>query len=1141
MNPTPRRFLSLMATMILATFVVSAESSTVNAQTGPYLSKTDSALEYLLIIAQTRSPESLSGELREAVTSVVETGSVRVSIRFDHKLSEAEIADLEALGLKFVRINAKVAHSGMVYGADLPVTALDAMKGRVDILRIESVWQPGDRGTLDLSVPEMNADDMWQLLDASMNNITGQGITVVDFDTGVDVFHPDFWNADGGAFAWIDTNMNGLFDPWIDAVDLNGNSSADADEALDFFDAEGAAGNNDGVYQADMDWLYNDANANGLRDYGTATGFVEADPTYGERLFIADDINGNNTLDVGENVIALGSSKIARTLNTGGLERVRGTDLILTDADTNGHGTSVCGIVNGGTIGRRHYVGVAPDAELLVADRRANDYTVYIPWASANGADVMIYEFGGWTGYFLDGSSNIEAAVDAAAATGIVQVVPAGNLGGSDKHAQDDVAASGNTNFAFNVQVTNPVIGQVWITALWRTTGNDVAFALTTPGMIPITVNLPAAPGDTNWHTTTTADGHTIGYRREDSSRGTAKYDITIVRGTVGLGVWTLEASNSSTSVEHVDVYISDDQTAWANGAVWTAFQSENNTITRPATADSAITVASYSTRGWGTAVGDLATFSPTGPRVDGQAIMDITAPGNFDIGAVYSKDADAGTLGAYDWFGGTSASGPHVAGASALLLQWDPTLTHAQIKTLLQQSARTDAFTGLTPNDEWGFGKLDVLAGVNEPPVADANGPYVVECAGTTMDVMLDGTGSSDPNAGDLLTYSWTTDCSGGSFSDATSPTPTLTMSSGDGCMDCTVSLTVTDLGGLSDTASAMVTVEDTIQPMIACPMDITVECTGQCGTEADDPQLSGFFTGVSASDSCDPMPMISNNAPPFFDLGPTVVTFTATDACGNFSSCTATVTVVDTTPPEIDVTLDRYDLWPPNHKLVDITATVTITDVCDPDASFYLAAVTSDEPDNGQADGNTIDDIQGVEPGTPDVEFQLRSERSGTGDGRTYTVFYTAYDACDTVPRNTTDVTVQVEVPHDRSGRAMSSTGFTRPGKDLVDTATSFALVVPSTEEFDAQLIDVATVQVGNTLSVIDWQDSWLSDVDQDGLLDLVVVYSVAEVQDLRAITEKKDSIAFRYETLDGEGYLVLDIFSLGRPVDSGPPPTE
>ncbi len=58
-------------------------------------------------------------------------------------------------------------------------------------------------------------------------------------------------------------------------------------------------------------------------------------------------------------------------------------------------------------------------------------------------------------------------------------------------------------------------------------------------------------------------------------------------------------------------MYISDDRTSWSGGAVWTSFQSNQTTITLPATADSAIVVAAYSTRGG--VFGDLAGFSPEG------------------------------------------------------------------------------------------------------------------------------------------------------------------------------------------------------------------------------------------------------------------------------------------------------------------------------------------------------------------------------------------------------------------------------------------------------------------------------------------------------------------------------------------------
>ena len=76
----------------------------------------------------------------------------------------------------------------------------------------------------------------------------------------------------------------------------------------------------------------------------------------------------------------------------------------------------------------------------------------------------------------------------------------------------------------------------------------------------------------------------------------------------------------------------------------------------------------------------------------------------------------------------------------------------------------------------------------------------------------------------------------------------------------------------------------------------------------------------------------------------------------------------------------------------------------------------VTSNEPDDaeGIGDGNTLNDIQGVDPGTADSIFQLRAERSGTGVGRTYTVTYRATDGSG----NLATATSSVFVPHDQGG---------------------------------------------------------------------------------------------------------------------------
>jgi hypothetical protein len=213
-------------------------------------------------------------------------------------------------------------------------------------------------------------------------------------------------------------------------------------------------------------------------------------------------------------------------------------------------------------------------------------------------------------------------------------------------------------------------------------------------------------------------------------------------------------------------------------------------------------------------------------------------------------------------------------------------------------------------------------------------------------------------------------------------------------------VTFTATDAGSLTDTCGATVRVIDTTQPSITCPGNVTVECTGNLGVTASDPQLAAFFAAPSASDVCDASPALSNDSPPFFGIGPTVVQFTATDDSGNQRTCAATVTVQDTQAPTIAFTLDPNSLWPPNHSLVPIQAAVTVTDVCNPNAGFVLSSIASNQPDNDRGDGNTEADIQGAAFGTPDVSFLLRAERSPHLGARIYTVVYTASDGPNSTP---------------------------------------------------------------------------------------------------------------------------------------------
>ncbi len=98
---------------------------------------------------------------------------------------------------------------------------------------------------------------------------------------------------------------------------------------------------------------------------------------------------------------------------------------------------------------------------------------------------------------------------------------------------------------------------------------------------------------------------------------------------------------------------------------------------------------------------------------------------------------------------------------------------------------------------------------------------------------------------------------------------------------------------------------------------------------------------------------------------------------------------------------------LWPPNHKYVTIQATVDMFDLTG-GLTLELVSVTSNEPDNGKGDGNTVDDIVIVD----DFMFDLRAERSGGGTGRVYTITYKATDACG----NSTVASATVTVPLDK-----------------------------------------------------------------------------------------------------------------------------
>ena len=127
---------------------------------------------------------------------------------------------------------------------------------------------------------------------------------------------------------------------------------------------------------------------------------------------------------------------------------------------------------------------------------------------------------------------------------------------------------------------------------------------------------------------------------------------------------------------------------------------------------------------------GVRAPFSSVGPTFDGRIKPDVMAPGNNIISSYSSfymaEHPDATDLTwdvahfdfqgrTYAWTSnsGTSSSCPAVAGAIALWLQAKPDLTPQEVKDVLKHTCRHYDESLTYPNNEYGYGEIDVYRGL--------------------------------------------------------------------------------------------------------------------------------------------------------------------------------------------------------------------------------------------------------------------------------------------------------------------------------------------------------------------------------------------------------------------------------------------
>jgi subtilisin family serine protease len=384
------------------------------------------------------------------------------------------------------------------------------------------------------------------------------------------------------------------------------------------------------------------------------------------------------------------------------------------------HGTHVAGISagDGSVAGQSRpaftFVGVAPEADIVVvANTRGRaagerglgdsadtlDAIRYIfDLAASLGRPAVVNQSQGDNIGPHDGTSLLERGIDnLLGGPGRAMVKSAGNEGVQNRHASSTLTAGvpQSVSFAVPANQGTPVTIDLWYGGPDRfdisiTPPNGVAGAAVSPGS---STTVALANGNQAF----------VDSDLNDPGNGDNRIFVVLSRGgnaTVQAGTWSITIQGTTVTLGQWDAWIQRD----ARGQFLPPFQNPARTVSVPGTAREVITAGSYVTRGAG--VGSISSFSSLGPTRDGRQAPTVAAPGQ-----VLMAPQPASTGDTYGLMQGTSMAAPVVTGTVALLLQKNPSLTQTQVRDCLTSTARPDAFTGTTPNNAWGAGKLDANA----------------------------------------------------------------------------------------------------------------------------------------------------------------------------------------------------------------------------------------------------------------------------------------------------------------------------------------------------------------------------------------------------------------------------------------------
>ncbi len=412
--------------------------------------------------------------------------------------------------------------------------------------------------------------------------------------------------------------------------------------------------------------------------------------------------------------------------------------------DGRGHGTHVTGTAAGNGGALSNYIGMAPESDIIFVKgyRNAPNFAntdvvdgcnyIFQKAQQLGKPSVINLSLGGQFSPH-DGSSLYEQALSNLTGNGKIIVAAAGNDGGKTIHlSYTTTGSSYNDSYETYFDLYNNASSVA--ADMWYSGGNiSVGLAAYDNTLTLIGYTNAVAPGQKIENLAFTVGGTTYGYVTIDAT------GVNNPNNGANEVVVVIDSQNGQVNINNViwSLYTYGTGTfdAWAvgqgifstfAGQTWLKPGDNQKTIGTPGTSNKIVCVGSYVTKTqWvdvnGTTqyqsgnpvIGQISSFSSIGPTRDGRLKPDIVAPGEVIVAAYSSfltqtPATDIIFGGKHQKMEGTSMASPHVTGSVALLLEKNGNLNYDQVVAILKNSAKQDSYTGSSPNNIYGHGKLD-------------------------------------------------------------------------------------------------------------------------------------------------------------------------------------------------------------------------------------------------------------------------------------------------------------------------------------------------------------------------------------------------------------------------------------------------